>query len=59
MDFILEIACDNAAFDGDPSPELARLLRAAADKVEAGTLAGGLVDINGNRCGYYETREAR
>lgn len=53
--FRLEIKTTNAAFEEDPGPELARLLREAADKVENGTVTGILHDYNGNRVGEYGT----
>lgn len=52
----------NAAFD-PPRPELARILRDLADRVEAGTgesLTGGrwlLKDVNGNRVGSMIVEE--
>lgn len=65
MNFELKIECDNAAFTsdtgGDPRPEIARILREAAKKVERMnpidlvTSVGqslALMDINGNTVGY-------
>ncbi len=54
----LEINQDNAAFgengpDGDI--ETARILRAMADKVEAGCTDCPIMDINGNRVGSMAT----
>jgi hypothetical protein len=62
MAFTLSIDTDNAAFDGDPSPEVARLLRVVADTLDyndsgAGPLlsdGGKLYDINGNAVGRWE-----
>jgi hypothetical protein len=55
--FKLEIHADNAAFDPDPTPELARLLRELADKVETygkvGYPFGRLRDLNGNQVGRW------
>ena len=57
--FHLLVNTDNAAFaDGDHGPELARILRAIAKRLEdAGSIPDGIdgtvTDINGNRCGYY------
>jgi hypothetical protein len=54
MKFKLEIECDNAAFEDDPSYEVARILKeAATEKVEQGTLTGKLYDINGNLVGSF------
>jgi len=57
--FVLQLG--NAAFDPDPAPEIARLLRDAADRVEAGWTgehtAGALKDSNGNTVGTYEQLE--
>lgn len=58
-EFHLRINTGNAAFaDGDHGPELARILRRIADRLEsAGSIPDGIdgnvTDINGNRCGYY------
>lgn len=58
-EFRLVICTDNAAFSGDDhGPELARILRAVAQRLEdAGSIPDGIdgtvSDINGNRCGYY------
>ena len=55
MRFIVTIECDNAAFEDDPTCEVARLLRAVARRVEKdGENAGGLADSNGNPCGNYQ-----
>lgn len=53
MQFKLEIAAVNAAFFPDPSEEISRLLRSAADKVDAGATEGILFDVNGNRVGHW------
>jgi len=55
MKFILNMQCDNAAFYGDPNPEIARILRVAADCVEnqrPGFDQIILRDTNGNRVGF-------
>jgi hypothetical protein len=46
---------DNAAFDDMPGLEIARILRALADKLESATSAanGPIHDVNGNRVGAY------
>ena len=54
--FHLRINTDNAAFaDGDHGPELARILRAIAKRLEdAGSIPDGIDAYEtGNRCGYY------
>lgn len=54
--FSLHISTDTAAFGTDDAcPELARILRATADKIErAGTTDGTTVrDINGNTVGRF------
>lgn len=53
--FELTIDTDNAAFDGDMLPiEVARILRMAAWQIEnRGDIENGLLDINGNTCGYF------
>jgi len=54
MKFTVEIQCDGAAFDDDPTCEVARLLRQVASRVEKdGEPRGGLVDGNGNSVGSY------
>jgi len=56
MTFHVEIATDNAAFQ-EPD-ELPRLLRVVASKVEHGSDAGAIVDVNGNRVGTFWTEES-
>ena len=56
MTLKIEIDLDNAAFEPDAGSEVARILRALADKVSGChlTVAGGAInlrDINGNRVG--------
>ena len=46
----IEIENSGAAFD-DPRPELARILRELATKLEAGRSPTAVRDINGNLCG--------
>lgn len=56
--FKLTINCDNAAFDPAPDYELARILRAMADRLEGLDLDAdtvvNLYDVNGNHCGVAE-----
>lgn len=55
MRFVVEIRCDDDAFADDPTPEVVRLLRQVARRVELdGESCGGLVDVNGNSCGLYK-----
>jgi hypothetical protein len=51
--FVLEVACDNAAFDPEPRWELACILRSAADRLEERGIQDrfSLLDINGNEVG--------
>lgn len=58
--FKLEIATDNAAFEGHPGHELARILHKLADHLDDGTSADGtrkLYDVNGNHVGSYTLTE--
>jgi hypothetical protein len=54
----VKITCENAAFADDCEGEVARLLKQAAKKVEAGELERlgyiPLMDINGNKVGSVE-----
>ncbi len=52
--FTLTIETNNAAFDDEPGPEIARIMRRAADYIELrGPPLHGmpLHDSNGNTCG--------
>ncbi len=56
MRYLIEIATDNDAFFPEPGPELARILRHLAERIETASpdeLAAGvrLLDYNGNRVG--------
>lgn len=51
--FTLTINTDSAAFDETPASEITRILRKAADQVDAGIFEGNLYDINGNKCGAF------
>ena len=56
MLFVLEIECDNDAFENRQA-EVARILIAAADKIVSSpedTLNFGLRDVNGNMVGAAE-----
>jgi hypothetical protein len=57
MKFVLKINLENDAFFYAPwgrSQELARLLRAVADKVERDEDVSTILDINGNTVGKVE-----
>ncbi len=52
MRFKVEITMDNAAFEGDSSVELVRILRGVVKRLLAGESPPfGLMDTNGNRVG--------
>jgi hypothetical protein len=61
MRFQVHIACDNDAFtdESGPNPEVVRLLRAVANRLEGGDTIGliRLRDHNGNRVGFAEFAE--
>jgi hypothetical protein len=52
----IDINCDNAAFEDDPTMEVARILRALADRLTHASPdeAYPLRDINGNAVGSLE-----
>jgi hypothetical protein len=55
--FTINMTCDNSAFDDDPAPEVARILRHLADKVENGDgydQFQTILDINGNDVGRWK-----
>ena len=57
MDAVIKINCDNAAFEDDPTSEVARILRDIADRVHGDTgFSPGrdytLRDANGNEVGF-------
>lgn len=56
--FRMSLKTRAAAFTeyGDPAPEIARLLREAADRIEQGETEGALLDINGNTAGRFNTK---
>lgn len=51
--FKVSFGTGNAAFDGTPAYEIARLLREIADRVEDGARQGTLNDVNGNLVGDF------
>jgi hypothetical protein len=59
--FTVKIDCGNAAFDPDPSPELARILRGIAERIERGddyTMFQTILDANGNDVGRFAIKPA-
>lgn len=52
--FVVSFDTDGSAFHPDPEPEIARILRAVATKVELGEQEGAVLDLNGNRIGRFE-----
>jgi hypothetical protein len=52
-EFRVQVNTDNAAFE-EPGFELARILREVADRLESGSVAGNVRDINGNSVGSFE-----
>ena len=50
--FLLEVECDNAAFT-DYAHELPRIIRQAAERIEAGVEQGKCYDWNGNVVGQF------
>ena len=55
MRFVVEINCDNAAFEDDHACEVANMLRKVVRAVEKdGSQGGKLADSNGNTCGYFK-----
>ena len=53
--FKLTIYTGHAAFaEAAPGHEVARILRAIADRVEAGAESGWEWDYNGNRCAQWQ-----
>ncbi len=58
--FTVQLSTDNAAFDPDPAPELARIMRKIADTIEAGDDIGQfltILDVNGNDVGRFALKE--
>jgi hypothetical protein len=55
LTFALTLECENAAFENDPSAEVARILRKLADTLDTDTLREGRIcrlhDSNGNFVG--------
>ena len=51
--FVMDIRTDNAAFADDAAPEVARILRDIASRLESGSTGAPVHDINGNRVGSW------
>ncbi len=63
MNITISIDCDNAAFDPMPGYEISRILSDLAQQLhgdladladQEGEVRRPLLDINGNRVGYFE-----
>jgi hypothetical protein len=50
----VEFDTDNAAFDNDLGVEADRILCDAGRRIAAGASIGPLLDINGNKVGFFE-----
>jgi len=60
MIFTVAVDTRNAAFDPDPTPEIARILRAVADRVEKGEDCSHyltIFDVNGNDVGRFALKQ--
>ena len=57
MTFKLEFRTDSAAFNGDPTDEISRILWQITGRVKTGGTMGVIRDINGNVIGKYEIEE--
>ena len=58
MEATINLNMDNAAFDGQPEIETARLLRQLADNIEIdGCSNQSIFDYNGNKVGSYRVTE--
>jgi hypothetical protein len=52
--FTLKVSTANAAFEGDPRIEVARILRKVAERLEeSGAPEAAILDANGNTVGKY------
>lgn len=51
--FTLKFSMDNAAFDGDPAPELLRILARVSVAVADGETELPVLDVNGNVVGTW------
>jgi len=51
---VITINASGAAFEGDPTEEIARILKDLAAKILAGRAPEKILDINGNAVGQIE-----
>jgi hypothetical protein len=51
--FIVQIKTDNAAFEGDPANEVARILERIQTDLLRGVRSGVCIDLNGNKVGNW------
>jgi len=63
MRFTVSIDCDNAAFVDDPNAEVARILRAIAQRIEVARIwtlevSGRALDANGNAVATFQITES-
>ena len=54
MKFILEINCDNVAFERSPEVEVSYILDNISKRVEDGEVEGNVKDTNGDTVGKFE-----
>lgn len=52
--FKIEFSTENAAFDEYGDAEVSRILEEIAHKVRCGYDHGTIIDINGNKIGFWE-----
>jgi len=58
MQVIIQIKCDNEAFEGYPECEVSRILKDLAKMVlHHGMNDHSLFDVNGNKVGKFEVKE--
>lgn len=60
--FTLRLDTDSAAFEPDPAPEVTRILRKIADRIESGedcSYFQTILDINGNDVGRFKLGASR
>jgi hypothetical protein len=62
MKFTINMTCDNAAFEDEPAPEVARILRSIANKLDERDgydKYQTILDVNGNDVGRWRLGEDR
>jgi hypothetical protein len=52
MKFIINIECNNDAFNDDANYEVSRILNNLANVIKEGSSFSWIKDINGNTCGF-------